>query len=187
VCCHINPILETMPKAILQIKDFLQLARRKDAKAVKVMKRTKSGYTKFKIRCSRVRLLLRHAGLSPAHTAAAAAVAQLRRGFDRPVGLGASLLSLPSSLSAVPTRRGFSSFPTFLTLCPPPPLFLIPVSVHVEGDGRGEGEQVRKLPAPGPDAEGHLTLLTTPVHSQSSFAALLPSLLGSLPLRQWRT
>ena len=44
-----------MPKAILQIKDFLQLARRKDAKAVKVMKRTKSGYTKFKIRCSRVR------------------------------------------------------------------------------------------------------------------------------------
>lgn len=46
------------PKQIVNIKDFLQVARRKDAKAVKVMKRPAAGYTKFKIRCSRVRIVI---------------------------------------------------------------------------------------------------------------------------------
>lgn len=40
-----------MPKQITDIRDFLQKARRKDAKLVKIRKR--SGSTKFKIRCSR--------------------------------------------------------------------------------------------------------------------------------------
>ena len=46
------------PKQIANIKDFLQMARRKDAKAVKVMKRPTLNYTKFKIRCSRVSELM---------------------------------------------------------------------------------------------------------------------------------
>jgi large subunit ribosomal protein L38e len=41
----------TMPKQITDIRDFLQKARRKDAKMVKIRKR--SGSTKFKIRCSK--------------------------------------------------------------------------------------------------------------------------------------
>ncbi|KAM3570840.1 hypothetical protein VYU27_007112 [Nannochloropsis oceanica] len=40
-----------MPKEIKDIRDFLQKARRKDAKSVKV-KKSSTG-TKFKIRCSR--------------------------------------------------------------------------------------------------------------------------------------
>ncbi|KAL7454222.1 hypothetical protein ACHAWC_005861 [Mediolabrus comicus] len=40
-----------MPKQITDIRDFLQKARRKDAKMVKIRKR--SGSTKFKIRCSK--------------------------------------------------------------------------------------------------------------------------------------
>eukprot|EP00389_Voromonas_pontica_P005017 GDKH01007495.1.p2 GENE.GDKH01007495.1~~GDKH01007495.1.p2 ORF type:complete len:74 (-),score=31.99 GDKH01007495.1:229-450(-) len=40
-----------MPKEIKDIRDFLQKARRKDAKAVKILKKGKD--TKFKIRCSR--------------------------------------------------------------------------------------------------------------------------------------
>ena len=40
-----------MPKQISDIRDFLQKARRKDAKSVKI-KKTKTS-TKFKIRCSR--------------------------------------------------------------------------------------------------------------------------------------
>jgi hypothetical protein len=40
------------PKEITDIRDFLQKARRKDARAVKI-KKTKEA-TKFKIRCSRV-------------------------------------------------------------------------------------------------------------------------------------
>jgi len=39
-----------MPKQIVDIRDFLQKARRKDAKLVKIRKR--SDQTKFKIRCS---------------------------------------------------------------------------------------------------------------------------------------
>ncbi|CAM9461340.1 unnamed protein product, partial [Phaeothamnion confervicola] len=39
------------PKQILDIRDFLQKARRKDAKLVKIRKR--ATLTKFKIRCSR--------------------------------------------------------------------------------------------------------------------------------------
>eukprot|EP00553_Chaetoceros_curvisetus_P001363 CAMPEP_0204623656 /NCGR_PEP_ID=MMETSP0717-20131115/9379_1 /ASSEMBLY_ACC=CAM_ASM_000666 /TAXON_ID=230516 /ORGANISM="Chaetoceros curvisetus" /LENGTH=69 /DNA_ID=CAMNT_0051638789 /DNA_START=406 /DNA_END=615 /DNA_ORIENTATION=- len=40
-----------MPKKITDIRDFLQKARRTDAKLVKIRKRTNQ--TKFKIRCSR--------------------------------------------------------------------------------------------------------------------------------------
>ena len=40
-----------MPKQITDIRDFLQKARRKDAKLVKIRKRTTQ--TKFKIRCAR--------------------------------------------------------------------------------------------------------------------------------------
>ncbi|GMI43633.1 hypothetical protein TeGR_g4528 [Tetraparma gracilis] len=40
-----------MPKAIHDIRDFLQKARRPDAKLVKIRKRSEC--TKFKIRCSR--------------------------------------------------------------------------------------------------------------------------------------
>eukprot|EP00397_Hematodinium_sp_SG-2012_P070587 GEMP01130987.1.p1 GENE.GEMP01130987.1~~GEMP01130987.1.p1 ORF type:complete len:100 (-),score=19.37 GEMP01130987.1:227-487(-) len=40
-----------MPKQITEIRQFLQLARRKDARAVKIYRVT--GMTKFKIRCSR--------------------------------------------------------------------------------------------------------------------------------------
>ena len=40
-----------MPKQITDIRDFLQKARRSDAKLVKIRKR--SSQTKFKIRCSR--------------------------------------------------------------------------------------------------------------------------------------
>lgn len=40
-----------MPKQITDIRDFLQKARRRDAKLVKIRKR--SDETKFKIRCSR--------------------------------------------------------------------------------------------------------------------------------------
>jgi large subunit ribosomal protein L38e len=39
-----------MPKQITDIRDFLQKARRRDAKLVKIRKRTDK--TKFKIRCS---------------------------------------------------------------------------------------------------------------------------------------
>lgn len=41
-----------MPKQITDIRDFLQKARRKDAKLVKIRKRPTE--TKFKIRCSRL-------------------------------------------------------------------------------------------------------------------------------------
>lgn len=40
-----------MPKQITDIRDFLQKARREDAKLVKIRKR--SNQTKFKIRCSK--------------------------------------------------------------------------------------------------------------------------------------
>ncbi|CAM9752814.1 unnamed protein product [Heterosigma akashiwo] len=40
-----------MPKQIHDIRDFLQKARRTDAKSVKIKK--SSGVVKFKIRCSR--------------------------------------------------------------------------------------------------------------------------------------
>ena len=51
-----------MPKEIKDIRDFLQKARRKDARSVKIKKDANT--TKFKIRCSRVssigRAFLRH-------------------------------------------------------------------------------------------------------------------------------
>ena len=46
-----------MPKQIQDIRDFLQKARRKDARSVKIKKT--AGATKFKIRCSRYLYTLR--------------------------------------------------------------------------------------------------------------------------------
>ena len=46
-----SSLLLSQPKQITDIRDFLQKARRKDAKSVKIAKRKKC--TKFKIRCSR--------------------------------------------------------------------------------------------------------------------------------------
>lgn len=46
-----------MPKEITDIRDFLQKARRRDAKAVTI--KTTKGMTKFKIRCSRYLYTLR--------------------------------------------------------------------------------------------------------------------------------
>ena len=46
-----------MPKEITDIRDFLQKARRRDAKAVTI--KTTRGMTKFKIRCSRYLYTLR--------------------------------------------------------------------------------------------------------------------------------
>lgn len=40
------------PKQITEIKDFLLTARRKDARSVKI-KKTRTGVTKFKVRCSK--------------------------------------------------------------------------------------------------------------------------------------
>jgi large subunit ribosomal protein L38e len=40
------------PRQITEIKDFLLTARRKDARSVKI-KKTKTGVTKFKVRCSK--------------------------------------------------------------------------------------------------------------------------------------
>ncbi|XP_070581163.1 large ribosomal subunit protein eL38 [Ptychodera flava] len=45
-----NPRVK-MPKQIMEIKDFLLTARRKDAKSVKIKKNKDN--TKFKVRCSR--------------------------------------------------------------------------------------------------------------------------------------
>jgi len=46
-----------MPKEIKDIKDFLLIARRKDAKSVTIKRNpergTRQGNTKFKVRCSR--------------------------------------------------------------------------------------------------------------------------------------
>mmetsp|Transcript_10935 Transcript_10935/g.37678 ORF Transcript_10935/g.37678 Transcript_10935/m.37678 type:complete len:131 (+) Transcript_10935:230-622(+) len=52
-----RPSVGTMPKEISDIRDFLQKARRRDAKSVKI-KKTK-GVVKFKIRCSRYLYTLR--------------------------------------------------------------------------------------------------------------------------------
>jgi large subunit ribosomal protein L38e len=41
-----------MPKQIKEIKEFLVIARRKDAKEVRI-KKLKNGSTKFKVRCAR--------------------------------------------------------------------------------------------------------------------------------------
>ncbi|KAI9004671.1 ribosomal protein L38 component of cytosolic 80S ribosome and 60S large subunit [Gaertneriomyces semiglobifer] len=40
-----------MPKQITEIKDFLKVARRKDAKSIKIKKN--GSETKFKVRCSK--------------------------------------------------------------------------------------------------------------------------------------
>eukprot|EP00182_Erythrolobus_australicus_P003868 CAMPEP_0185834624 /NCGR_PEP_ID=MMETSP1353-20130828/5788_1 /TAXON_ID=1077150 /ORGANISM="Erythrolobus australicus, Strain CCMP3124" /LENGTH=71 /DNA_ID=CAMNT_0028533085 /DNA_START=81 /DNA_END=296 /DNA_ORIENTATION=- len=42
-----------MPQQIHEIKQFLQAARRKDARSVRIKKSKKSGATKFKVRCSK--------------------------------------------------------------------------------------------------------------------------------------
>ena len=49
--------ISKMPKEITDIRDFLQKARRRDAKAVTI--KTTRGMTKFKIRCSRYLYTLR--------------------------------------------------------------------------------------------------------------------------------
>ncbi len=41
-----------MPKQITEIRQFLQIARRKDARSVKIKKSKSGTSTKFKIRCS---------------------------------------------------------------------------------------------------------------------------------------
>jgi large subunit ribosomal protein L38e len=48
---RLHRFFNTMPKQITDIRDFLQKARRSDAKLVKIRKR--DAQTKFKIRCSR--------------------------------------------------------------------------------------------------------------------------------------
>jgi|EP00223_Ostreococcus_mediterraneus_P001178 large subunit ribosomal protein L38e len=45
------------PKQIMEIKDFLLTARRKDAKSVRIKKT--AGVTKFKVRCSKYLYTLR--------------------------------------------------------------------------------------------------------------------------------
>ena len=42
-----------MPKQVTDIKEFLVVARRKDAREVRIKKDKKKNTTKFKVRCSR--------------------------------------------------------------------------------------------------------------------------------------
>ncbi|KAI1827898.1 ribosomal protein L38e [Xylaria intraflava] len=42
-----------MPQEIADIKRFLEICRRNDAKSARVKKSTKSSQTKFKVRCSK--------------------------------------------------------------------------------------------------------------------------------------
>lgn len=42
-----------MPKQVTDIKEFLVVARRKDAREVRIKKDKKKNITKFKVRCSR--------------------------------------------------------------------------------------------------------------------------------------
>ncbi|CAG8569979.1 9979_t:CDS:2 [Ambispora gerdemannii] len=42
-----------MPRQILDIKNFLAIAQRKDAKSARIKKKKKSSSVKFKLRCSR--------------------------------------------------------------------------------------------------------------------------------------
>jgi large subunit ribosomal protein L38e len=55
-CCCSSVVVfgvhRLQPKQITEIKDFLLTARRKDARSVKI-KKTKTGVTKFKVRCSK--------------------------------------------------------------------------------------------------------------------------------------
>ena len=51
VCTDHDTCLYEQPKQIMEIKDFLLKARRKDAKSVKIKKNAEN--TKFKVRCSR--------------------------------------------------------------------------------------------------------------------------------------
>jgi large subunit ribosomal protein L38e len=51
LCCCCIVCLCSQPKQIQDIRDFLQKARRKDARSVKIKKSKQA--TKFKIRCSR--------------------------------------------------------------------------------------------------------------------------------------
>ncbi|KAH3744303.1 ribosomal protein L38 [Pelomyxa schiedti] len=48
-----------MPKEVKQIKEFLLITRRKDAKVVKIKKSKKTGFVKFKVRCRRYLYTLR--------------------------------------------------------------------------------------------------------------------------------
>ncbi|RYP68125.1 hypothetical protein DL771_006867 [Monosporascus sp. 5C6A] len=42
-----------MPQQIGDIKKFIEICRRKDAKSARIKKNTKSSQTKFKVRCSK--------------------------------------------------------------------------------------------------------------------------------------
>ncbi|RYP52498.1 hypothetical protein DL768_002325 [Monosporascus sp. mg162] len=42
-----------MPQEIGDIKKFIEICRRKDAKSARIKKNTKSSQTKFKVRCSK--------------------------------------------------------------------------------------------------------------------------------------
>ncbi|KAJ2987127.1 hypothetical protein NUW58_g4675 [Xylaria curta] len=42
-----------MPREIADIKKFIEICRREDAKSARVKKSTKSSQTKFKVRCSK--------------------------------------------------------------------------------------------------------------------------------------
>ncbi|KAI0015338.1 ribosomal protein L38e [Xylariomycetidae sp. FL0641] len=42
-----------MPQEIGDIKKFIEICRRKDAKSARIKKNKKSGQTKFKVRCSK--------------------------------------------------------------------------------------------------------------------------------------
>eukprot|EP00636_Phaeomonas_parva_P007651 CAMPEP_0118861352 /NCGR_PEP_ID=MMETSP1163-20130328/6913_1 /TAXON_ID=124430 /ORGANISM="Phaeomonas parva, Strain CCMP2877" /LENGTH=71 /DNA_ID=CAMNT_0006795157 /DNA_START=25 /DNA_END=240 /DNA_ORIENTATION=+ len=48
-----------MPQEIGDIRKFLVIARREDATSVKIKRNTKTGVTKYKIRCSRYLYTLR--------------------------------------------------------------------------------------------------------------------------------
>merc|ERR1712002_735657 len=48
---YFTPNINKMPRQIMEIKDFLLTARRKDAKSVKIKKNPDN--VKFKVRCSR--------------------------------------------------------------------------------------------------------------------------------------
>lgn len=52
-CVYAADVLPALqPRQITEIKEFLLAARRKDARSVKI-KKTRSGVTKFKVRCTK--------------------------------------------------------------------------------------------------------------------------------------
>lgn len=135
-------VIPCRPKQISEIRDFLQTARRKDAKGVKIMR--VNNVTKFKIRCSkasggpytrenrarRVRCASSREtvhGTEVTATAPAACVAGAWRGVR---------------LCSAPLNGG-------LTARLLPSLHRPAVPVHADGQGCGEGRQAQVVPASG--------------------------------------